>query len=120
MVSPLFQQVTQILSPIYTLAFVCLLPLVRSFQLKDPKKSILLSWIAMIVIGLLDYYVFPALDNYFFNAFHDIPDTMPGMGLFILFGWIPGLVCLPLGVVCRFVWLGLKTLWFAKRNMSSS
>jgi hypothetical protein len=93
------------LSPFYTVVLAYLLPLImaaRGWRLRDAVAS---SWIAVICIFFFEYYLLPFLMLRYGVGSEsekiEIPDTMPGMAMIILFGWIPGIIMAVIGSCSR-------------------
>ncbi len=92
-------KVVWLLSPFYTAILVYLLPLIMAARGRRFRDATVLSWIFVICIMLSECYLLPffilRLDGS--SGTEMIPDPMPGLGIIILFGWIPGVLAAALG-----------------------
>ncbi len=91
------------LSPFYTAILVFLLPLVMAARGRRFRDAVVLSWIVVVCIMFFECYLLPflilQLDGSSDTA--RIPDPMPGLGVIIIFGGIPGFLMAGLGRFAR-------------------
>lgn len=91
------------LSPFYTALLVYLLPFVMTAGGRRFRNAVISSWIFVTLIMSFEGYLLPflmmQLDGNSGNT--RIPDPMPGLGVIVLFGWIPGCLLAGLGRFTR-------------------
>lgn len=102
-IGPALPKMVSALSPFYTVALVYLLPLVMTASGRRFRDAAMWSWMFVICIMCVERYLLPIvlaqLEGRSDSA--KIPDPMPGLGVIVLFGWIPGVLMASIGRFAR-------------------